>query len=81
MYISDESSDLLVNTVEQVYYASEEFGVDDVHTSGGYYHMADVFERQDNAAVAQSLYRKVSQSLTAAHCSLGLYSSPRCSSL
>jgi len=46
--------------VVQVYYASEEFGPDDIRTSGGYFHMADVFDQQGNVTVAQSLYRQVS---------------------
>jgi len=45
--------------VVQIYYASEEFGVHDIRTSGGYFHMADVFQQQGNISVAQSLYRQV----------------------
>lgn len=43
----------------QIYYASEEFGVHDIQTSGGYFHMAEVFQQQGNVTVAQSLYRQV----------------------
>jgi len=49
----------------QIYYASEEFGVHDTRTSGGYFHMAEVFQQQGNVTVAQSLYQQVlSDSLT-----------------
>jgi len=43
----------------QIYYASEEFGVDDIRTSGGYFHMAQVFDLQANVLVARSLYDQV----------------------
>ena len=49
--------------VAQIYYASEEFGVHDICTSGGYFHMAEVFLQQGNVTVAQSLYHQVSFSL------------------
>jgi len=54
----------MVLTHTQIYYASEEFGVDDIHTSGGYFHMAEVFQQQHNLTVAQSLYRQVALSLS-----------------
>jgi len=43
----------------QIYYASEEFGLHNTRASGGYYHMAEVFEQQGDVIVAQSLYRQV----------------------
>jgi len=43
----------------QIYYASEEFGTHDIRTSGGYFHMADVFHQQGNDMVARSLYSQV----------------------
>ena len=43
----------------QVYYASEEFGTHDIHTSGGYFHMGNVFLRQYKNDVANSLFEEV----------------------
>jgi len=43
----------------QIYHASEEFGTDDIRTSGGYFHMANVFFRQGRMEIADSLYRQV----------------------
>jgi len=48
-----------VGWLSQIYYASEEFGTDDIRTSGGYFHMAEVFQQQDNTTIARSLYRQV----------------------
>ncbi|XP_002731142.1 zinc finger MYND domain-containing protein 12-like [Saccoglossus kowalevskii] len=42
-----------------IYYASETYGTDDIHTSGGYFHMANVFFRQNRMDVADSLYTRV----------------------
>ncbi len=44
----------------QIYHASEEFGPEDIQTSGGYFHMANVFFRQGKMDVADTLYRQVS---------------------
>lgn len=44
-----------------MYHASEEFGTEDIQTSGGYFHMANVFFRQNKMAVANSLYEQVDQ--------------------
>ncbi|MGH0189062.1 UNVERIFIED_CONTAM: hypothetical protein FKN15_033262 [Acipenser sinensis] len=41
-----------------IYYASEEFGTDSIVTSGGYFHMANVFFRQSKMDIADSLYTK-----------------------
>ena len=46
----------------QIYYASEEFGVMDIRASGGYFHMAEVFQQQHNYTVAKSLFRQVDYS-------------------
>ena len=43
----------------QIYHASDEFGTDDIRTSGGYFHMANVFFRQNRMDVANSLYERV----------------------
>ena len=40
-------------------FASEEFGTNDIKTSGGYFHMANIFFRQNKFDVADSLYEKV----------------------
>ena len=47
----------------QIYHASEEFGTDDIRTSGGYFHMGNVFFRQGRMDVADTLYRQVRLSL------------------
>ncbi|XP_070562027.1 zinc finger MYND domain-containing protein 12-like [Ptychodera flava] len=44
---------------DDIYHASEEFGTDDIHTSGGYFHMANVFFRQNRMDIADSLYTRV----------------------
>ncbi|XP_076451715.1 zinc finger MYND domain-containing protein 12-like [Babylonia areolata] len=44
---------------DDIYHASEEYGPDDIRTSGGYFHMANVFFRQGKRDVADSLYRQV----------------------
>lgn len=43
----------------QIYFASEEYGLDSVVTCGGYFLMADVFVKLDKMAVAHSLYSEV----------------------
>ncbi|KAL3861144.1 hypothetical protein ACJMK2_007213 [Sinanodonta woodiana] len=52
----DESLRQLAN---DIYHASEEFGTDDIRTSGGYFHMGNVFYRQGRIDIADSLYRQV----------------------
>ena len=44
----------------QIYHASEEFGTHDIRSSGGYFHMGNVFFRQGRMDVADTLYRQVS---------------------
>lgn len=47
----------------QVYYASEEFGLDSVVTAEGYYLMANVFVKQEKTDITLSLYSEVHQHL------------------
>nr|XP_015192343.1 PREDICTED: zinc finger MYND domain-containing protein 12 [Lepisosteus oculatus] len=49
----------LEHLASDVYYASEEFGSDHIVTSGGYFHMANVFFRQNKMDIADSLYTEV----------------------
>lgn len=51
--------DALRHIADDIYHASEEFGTDDIGTSGGYFHMANVFFRQNRMDVADSLYSRV----------------------
>ncbi|XP_077167228.1 zinc finger MYND domain-containing protein 12 isoform X2 [Paroedura picta] len=44
-----------------IYHASCAFGTNDVAVSGGYFHMADVFFRQNRMDVANSLYTEVTE--------------------
>ncbi|XP_046558779.1 zinc finger MYND domain-containing protein 12-like [Haliotis rubra] len=44
---------------DDIYHASEEFGTEDIRTSGGYFHMANVFFRQGKMDIADTLYRQV----------------------
>nr|XP_046199616.1 zinc finger MYND domain-containing protein 12 isoform X1 [Oncorhynchus gorbuscha] len=43
----------------QVYYASEEYGLDNIVTCGGYFLMANVFIKQEKMDIASSLYTEV----------------------
>ncbi|MBN3277170.1 ZMY12 protein, partial [Polyodon spathula] len=54
-----EFDNALQHLANDIYYASEEFGTDSIVTSGGYFHMANVFFRQSKMDVADSLYTKV----------------------
>ncbi|XP_033642207.1 zinc finger MYND domain-containing protein 12-like [Asterias rubens] len=49
----------LRHLADDIFHASEEFGTDDIRTSGGYFHMANVFFRQNHMDVADSLYTRV----------------------
>ncbi|XP_043917714.1 zinc finger MYND domain-containing protein 12 isoform X1 [Protopterus annectens] len=49
----------LLHFANDVYYASEVFGTGDIHISGGYFHMANVFFRQNKMSIADSLYTEV----------------------
>ncbi|XP_052082447.1 zinc finger MYND domain-containing protein 12-like [Mytilus californianus] len=55
-----EYDDSLRQLADDIYHASENFGTDDIRTSGGYFHMANVFFRQGRMEIADSLYRQVS---------------------
>ncbi|NXT20593.1 ZMY12 protein, partial [Syrrhaptes paradoxus] len=49
----------LYHLANDVYLASSTFGVKSIETSGGYFHMANIFLRQNKMDVANSLYAKV----------------------
>lgn len=49
----------LHNLAEDIYHASLCFGTDDIRTSGGYFHMANVFYSQNKLEVAFSLYSQI----------------------
>ncbi|NWU73516.1 ZMY12 protein, partial [Pterocles burchelli] len=49
----------LYHLASDVYLASSTFGVNSIETSGGYFHMANIFLRQNKRDVANSLYAKV----------------------
>ncbi|KAH9513513.1 Zinc finger MYND domain-containing protein 12 [Bulinus truncatus] len=49
----------LLNFADDIYHSSEEFGTDSIRTSGGYFHMANVFFLQGKMSIADSLYRQV----------------------
>jgi len=59
----------LRHLADDIYHASEEYGPDDIRTSGGYFHMANVFFRQGKRDIADSLYRQVTEIW---HCHLNL---------
>jgi len=46
---------------EDIYHASSEWGTCDIRTSGGYFHMANVFFRQNKMDIADSLYTQVTK--------------------
>ncbi|MCI4380749.1 hypothetical protein PGIGA_G00243630 [Pangasianodon gigas] len=52
-------SSALLHFANDVYYASEEFGLDSVVTAGGYFLMANVFVKQEKTDIANSLYSEV----------------------
>ena len=57
LYATQKNLDkALENLAEDVYYASCAFGTDDIRTSGGYFHMANIFQQQNKLDVAYSLY-------------------------
>lgn len=49
----------LRNLADDIFNASEQYGTDNIGTSGGYFHMANVFFRQNHMDVASSLYGRV----------------------
>lgn len=54
-----EYEEALRQLADDIYHASEEFGTNDIRTSGGYFHMANVFFRQNRMDIADSLYEEV----------------------
>uniref|UniRef100_A0A8C0J8Z7 Zinc finger MYND-type containing 12 n=1 Tax=Chelonoidis abingdonii TaxID=106734 RepID=A0A8C0J8Z7_CHEAB len=50
----------LYHLATDIYFASCAFGTHDISTSGGYFHMANVFFRQNKMDIADSLYTEVS---------------------
>nr|XP_056721343.1 zinc finger MYND domain-containing protein 12 [Euleptes europaea] len=54
----DES---LYNLANDIFFASCAFGTNDVAVSGGYFHMANVFFRQNRMDIADSLYTEVTE--------------------
>ncbi|XP_074537952.1 zinc finger MYND domain-containing protein 12 isoform X2 [Halichoeres trimaculatus] len=53
----------LVNFANDVYYASEEYGLDSTVTCRGYFLMADVFNKQGKIHLVRSLYSEVARTL------------------
>ncbi|KAL7398869.1 hypothetical protein ABVT39_016331 [Epinephelus coioides] len=49
----------LFNFANDIYFASEEYGVDSTVTCSGYFLMADVFAKQGRIPIARSLYSEV----------------------
>ncbi|KAG1973800.1 zinc finger MYND domain-containing protein [Pimephales promelas] len=60
----------LTHFANDVYYASEMYGLDSTVTSGGYFLMADVFLKQNKPEVALSLYAEVASSWHSHLCKL-----------
>ncbi|XP_072537732.1 zinc finger MYND domain-containing protein 12 [Salminus brasiliensis] len=56
---SESYQSALLHFANDVYYASEEFGLNSVETAGGYFLMANVFMKQEKPDVASSLYSQV----------------------
>lgn len=54
-------SEALRHFADDIYHASEEFGTNSLKTSGGHYHMANVFFRQSKMDIARSIYRQVTK--------------------
>ncbi|XP_070767212.1 zinc finger MYND domain-containing protein 12 [Enoplosus armatus] len=51
----------LLNFANDIYFASEAYGLDSTVTCGGYFFMADVFAKQGKMPVARSLYSEVAR--------------------
>ncbi|XP_075253649.1 zinc finger MYND domain-containing protein 12-like [Convolutriloba macropyga] len=49
----------LRNFANGIYYASEEYGTDDIRTSSAYFYMANVFYKQNRPQVTASMYKQV----------------------
>uniref|UniRef100_A0A8C0ICK6 Zinc finger MYND-type containing 12 n=1 Tax=Bubo bubo TaxID=30461 RepID=A0A8C0ICK6_BUBBB len=48
----------LYHLANDIYLASSMFGLKSIETSGGYFHMANIFFRQNKMDIANSLYRR-----------------------
>jgi len=60
LYATQENyDDALKHLAEDIYHASCAFGTDDIRTSGGYFHMANIFHKQNKLDVAFSLFTKL----------------------
>ncbi|XP_040901905.1 zinc finger MYND domain-containing protein 12 [Toxotes jaculatrix] len=57
----------LLNFANDIYFASEEYGLDSTVTCGGYFLMADVFAKQGKMPIVHSLYSEVAHTW---HCHL-----------
>uniref|UniRef100_A0A8C2WZV2 Zinc finger, MYND-type containing 12 n=1 Tax=Cyclopterus lumpus TaxID=8103 RepID=A0A8C2WZV2_CYCLU len=57
----------LFHFANDIYFASEEYGLDSTVTCGGFFLMADVFAKQEKIPTARSLFSKVAQTW---HCHL-----------
>ncbi|XP_065061370.1 zinc finger MYND domain-containing protein 12-like [Rhopilema esculentum] len=55
------SKEALRQFADDIYHSSLEFGTNNISTSGGYFHMANVFFRQNKLDVAFSLYSQVTE--------------------
>jgi len=56
-----EYEEALLNLANDIYHSSEDFGTADIRTSGGYFHMANVFFRQNKMDIGDSHYEQVTQ--------------------
>ena len=54
-----EYQEALRQLADDIYHSSLAYGTDDIHTSGGYYHMANIFFKEGQTETANSLYEKV----------------------
>ena len=46
----------------QIYHASEEYGIEDIRTSGGYFHLGKVFHELSRDDIAESMFDMVCHS-------------------
>nr|ACO08964.1 Zinc finger MYND domain-containing protein 12 [Osmerus mordax] len=51
----------LLSFANDVYYASDEYGLDNIVTKGGYFLMANVFMKQEKKDIAHSMYAEVAK--------------------
>ncbi|XP_031422712.1 zinc finger MYND domain-containing protein 12 [Clupea harengus] len=59
---TDNPDAALQHYANDVYYASEQYGLDSIVTCGGYFLMASVFQKQNKMDIVNSLYSKVADS-------------------